>query len=209
MTGNVTPAARRIGFGKYRGVALDVGVWDAVGADVDLSCACMFTHEIGPGPTGGLEHLDGALSGALLKLRRDGIFRGDSMETLMLTPGSLIQGQALLIVGLGDPEAWNASMMYRVKRYMIAEANSRGVTSAGIAPSLLESGMPAGLAGSGSEAMFDGVVTGIDAAYHLAEMGLASPPSLAAWTFGAGAEHADEAAEYFRHCLSSVTVAPN
>jgi len=207
MTGDANQAGRRIGFGNYRGVALDVAVWDAVGAEVDLSCACMFTREIGPGPTGGLEHLDQALSGALLGLRRDGIFRGDFLETLMLAPASRIRGGALLIVGLGDPDAWKAPMMSRVTRYIVAATNSRGLASAGIAPSLLDSGLPAARTGGGSVAMLDGVVTAIDAAHHLAEIGLAPPPSLTAWTFGAGSAHAEEAADGFRNRLSGLAAA--
>jgi hypothetical protein len=208
MTGNANQAARRIGFGDYRGVALDVAVWDAVGADVDLSCACMFTRENGPGPTGGLEHLDRALSGALLDLRRDGVFRGEPMETLLLAPASRVRGRALLIVGLGDPDAWDAPLMSRVTRYIVAQTNSRGLATAGIAPSLLDSGISAALAASGSAAMIDGVIAGIDAGYHLAEIGLAPPPSLTAWTFGAGPTHAEEAANYFKNRLSDLAVAP-
>lgn len=208
MTGNANQSAHRISFGNYLGVALEVAVWDAVGADVDLSCACMFTRENGPGPTGGLEHLDRALSGELLGLRRDGIFRGDPMETLRLAPASRIRARALLIVGLGDPDAWDASMMFRVTRSIVAETNSRGLATAGIAPSLLDSGMSAALAGSGSEAMIDGVIAGIDAGYHLAEIGLAPPPSLTAWTFGAGPAHAEEAASYFKSRLAERAAAP-
>ena len=197
---------RRIGFAKYRGVAFDVAVWDAVGADVDLSCACMFTRENGPGPTGGLEHLDQALSGALLALRRDGIFRGEPMETLMLAPASRISGRSLLIVGLGDPDVWDARLMSRVTRYIVAETNRRGMATAGIAPSLLDSGLSAALAGSGSgsEAMIDGVMADIDAGYHLAEIGLAPPPSLTAWTFGAGPTHAEDAAAHFKNRVSAL-----
>ena len=203
MTGGAPLGGRRIGFGTYRRVALDVAVWDAVGADVDLSCACMFTREIGRGPTGGLEHLDGVLAGALLSLRRDGIFRGELMDSLMLRPGSKIRGRGLLMVGLGDPDAWTPAVMSRVTRYMVAEGNNRGIASAGIAPGLLDSGLAAKLAQDASEAMFEGVTAGVDASYRLAEIGLAPPPSLKSWTFGAGAAHAEEAAEYFRRRLSS------
>jgi len=208
MTGGASPSGRRIGFGTYRGVTLEVAVWDAVGADVDLSCACMFTHEIGLGPTGGLADLDGALSGALLALRRDGIFRGELMDTLMLIPpASRIRGRALLIVGLGDPNAWDALVMSRVTRYIVAAANNRGAASTGIAPGLLDSGLSAALTHGGSEMMLDGVVAGIDAAYHLADIGLAPPPSLTTWTFGAGPAHAEDVAEHLCRSLPNVTAA--
>jgi hypothetical protein len=201
MTGGASPSVPRIGFGTYRGVTLDVAVWDAVGADVDLSCACMFTHEIGPGPSGGLADLDGALSGALLALRRDGIFRGELMDTLTLTPASRIRGRSLLIVGLGDPDAWDPRVMARATRYLVAAANDRGVATAAIAPGMLDSGLPAASTQGGSEAMLNGVITGIDASHHLADIGLAPPPSLTAWTFGAGPAHAEEVAENLRRSL--------
>jgi hypothetical protein len=126
------------------------------------------------------------------------------METLMLAPASRISGRSLLIVGLGDPDVWDARLMSRVTRYIVAETNRRGMATAGIAPSLLDSGLSAALAGSGSEAMIDGVMAGIDAGYHLAEIGLAPPPSLTAWTFGAGPAHAEDAAARFKNRVSAL-----
>lgn len=49
--------------GSWRDVSFEVAAWDGVGAQVDLSCGCMFTHEAtADGPTGGLHHLDGAVA---------------------------------------------------------------------------------------------------------------------------------------------------
>src|SRR5277367_5736922 len=75
----------RLSIGEWRGLTIDTVAWDAVGADVDMSFACMFTHEMdGAAMFGGLLHLDQSLDGALSRLRAAGDFRAEPMETLLL-----------------------------------------------------------------------------------------------------------------------------
>ena len=199
------PPARRLGFGSYRGVALDVAVWDAVGADVDISFAGMFTRELGRSISGGLLHLDAALGGALLALRAEGVFRGDELETILLTtPPPPIRGRALMVIGLGDPEAWRAELMARATSCALSEAVRLGAKSASFAPGLLDSGPEPATTPNGAEAMLRGVVRAIDAQHRLCEAGLVRPPMLRQWTFGAGASHADGAVEQFRAALESM-----
>ena len=71
--------------GRYRGVMLEVGMVDAVRAEVDLSVACLFTHQIdGQALVGGLANLDQALGGKLTQLRAEGAFRGLPLQTLLI-----------------------------------------------------------------------------------------------------------------------------
>jgi Cytosol aminopeptidase family, N-terminal domain len=205
VTGPAAPPARQIGIGAYRGVTLNVAVWDAVGAEVELSCAGMFAREAGPALVGGLLHLDTAIGGALLRLRNDGAFRGDEMETLLLSllPRP-IRAKSLLVIGLGDPATWRPHIMERATRCAVSEAMRLGFSSAGIAPGLLDSGLgPAFIAGGG-DAMLAGVVGAIDAAHRLMDAGLAASLSLTQWTFGAGASHAETVADQFRDSLMSL-----
>ena len=66
-----------VDIGRYRGVMLAVGMVDAVRAEVDLSVACLFTHQIDEQPlAGGLANLDQALGCKLTQLRAEGTFRG-------------------------------------------------------------------------------------------------------------------------------------
>jgi hypothetical protein len=73
--------------GSYRGVSVDVAGWDSTAATVDLSCACMFTHEAhGATLGGGLAHLDQALEGTLTTMRKDGLFRGSGAKACSSPP---------------------------------------------------------------------------------------------------------------------------
>ncbi len=207
MTPQSDQPPRRFAIGSYRGIALDVAAWDAVGADVDLSCACMFAHEVGPSISGGLLHLDTALSGALLRLRAEGVFRGDEMETMLLsTLPTTIRGRALMIIGLGDPKAWRSDLMENATRYAVNEAMRQGTSSAGFAPGLLDSGLQPTVTSKAGDAMLRGVIRAIDTHHRLFERGLAALPTLRRWTFGAGASHAEAASEQFRRALASTTL---
>ena len=102
-------AVERSDIGQYRGVRLELVTVDATGAQVDLSCACMFTHEVDHQPmAGGLAHLDAALGGQLAQARRDGAFRAQPLETLLITPpAGAVQAPAILVIGMGHPEDWS------------------------------------------------------------------------------------------------------
>ena len=205
MSPNARTTPKRFRFGTYREVVLEVPVWDAAGAEVDLSCACMFAHEVGPGPTGGLRHLDQVVGGALLRLRAEAIFRGEVSETLLLSRVPAIPAKALMMIGLGEPEAFHAQLMNRAARCAISAANARGAASAGIAPGLLDSGLPAEITQEASGMMLSGVIEAIDAAHRLAEFGFAPLPTLKSWSFGAGATHAEGLAADFCAQLAAIT----
>ncbi|HEX8478003.1 MAG TPA: hypothetical protein VF663_06695, partial [Telluria sp.] len=100
MTHN-TPATlpARLPVGTRDGVDFDVVAWGPAHAAVDISVACMFTHEMGnAGMAGGLLALDQALGGALARLRLQGAFRAEPLETLLVTtPPNGIAARAVLV----------------------------------------------------------------------------------------------------------------
>jgi len=200
MAGDLFPTAdtpSRYPIGLYRDVELEVAVWDAVGATADLSCAGMFAHEVDAAPLlGGLLDLDAALDGALLRLRGEGVFRGDELETVLIAkPPSPIRGQALMLIGLGEPSKWVPEVMMRAARVAVREGARLGARGVSFAPGMLDSGLtPTGA----SRAMLRGVTSALDAEHRLAALGLTQGPSLQTWTFAAGAAHAQMAAEQFR-----------
>lgn len=193
--------------GTYRSVAIEVAAWDAVGAEVDLSCAGMFTHEVGGAPlVGGLLDLDRALGGRLQQLRAENVFRAQEMETLILKKlPSEIAADAILVIGMGDPERWTPHLMERATRVGVREAIRLGATTAGIAPGLLDSGLKGGETAEAPAAMLRGVTSAIDAELRLAELGLAPRPAFEKWTFGTGAAHLDDATVKFRQALAAAT----
>lgn len=192
----------------WRGVSIEVAAWDGAGADVDLSCACMFSHELAvAGPAGGLLHLDQALGGALTSLRRSGHFRADVMETLLLDrPPATIHARSVLMIGLGDPQAWTPALTARAAATALRHAVQGRVSSAAFAPSVLDAGIVPDRAADIPAAMMRAVAAALDAQAALVERGLAAPLSLRNWIFDVGAPRFDGAASRFEaelHALSS------
>lgn len=86
-TNSAAPSAPvRLPIGAAGGVVFDVVAWGPAHADVDFSVACMFEHEAdGAAISGGLLALDQALGGHLTRMRADGAFLAQPMETLLIT----------------------------------------------------------------------------------------------------------------------------
>jgi hypothetical protein len=191
--------------GTWRGITLDIAAWDGSMAEVDLSFACMFAHELEGGLRGGLLHLDRALSGALVRLRNEGAFRGDPGETLLISlPPATVAARAVMLVGMGEPEAWTPAVTARAVAAAIAAATQLGVGSAAFAPSMLDSGLaPQATAGVAS-AMMKAAVGAIDAQRRIVDFGLAPPMSLRRWVFDVGAAGFAAATEQFRAALAEL-----
>jgi len=191
--------------GSWRDISFEVAAWDGVGADVDLSCGCMFAHEAtGDGPTGGLLHLDTALSGALTGLRRDGYFRAGPMETLLVSrPPAGIAARALLLVGLGDPADWTVETTAQAAATAARTAMQQGVRSVAFAPSVLDSGLTTGVTGNMPEAMVKAVLAAIDAQHRIAGLGLTPEPALRHWVFDVGAPRFEGAVAHFGSALAA------
>ncbi|WP_322023759.1 M17 family peptidase N-terminal domain-containing protein [Burkholderia sp. BCC1977] len=195
----------RQSIGRWRDVSFEVAAWDGVGAQVDLSCGCMFAHEAtGDGPTGGLRHLDIALSGALTGLRREGHFRAAPMETLLIShPPAGIAARTLLLVGLGDPASWTIERTADAVATAARTAMQQGVESAAFAPSILDGGLTTAATAGMPQAMVKAVLAVIDTRYRIAELGLAAPPFLRRWVFDVGAARFDGAVEHFGNALAA------
>jgi hypothetical protein len=190
--------------GSAFGASIEVAAWDAVGAEVDLSCAGMFTREAGAGLSGGLAHLDAALEGRLLELRRSGSLTGRLGECLLLdSPPAAIRARAVLLVGLGEPEGWSTANLREALRAAGAFALALGVRSAAFAPGMLDSGLaPDQTFGSPTE-MTDGLAAALKARDVLVKMGLAEAPRLERWVFDVGEARLTSATEQFRKALAA------
>lgn len=182
-----TPA--RLPIGTANQVVFDVVAWGPARADVDLSVACMFEHEM-PGSTmaGGLLGLDQALDGKLSQLRASGAFRAQEMETLLISlPPATVAARALLVIGLGDPEQLSSDTLRRATRVAMREAVRHGALSMAFAPSVLDAGHTDNAALDMPAVMLDGMLTALQAETTLASLGLAPPPALRHCTFDVGA----------------------
>ncbi len=195
--------------GSYRGVSVEVAVWDATAATVDLSCACMFTHEAhGARLGGGLAHLDQALGGEPQAMRQQGLFRAERGDSLFLSaPPAGVAAKALLVIGLGAPEDWSIEVMEAAVRQAVGTAFFRPFRSIALAASMLDGGLtPEETAGAAS-AMLRGLTKGLDAAAHLHAMNFVEPLSLDRWVFDVGVERFDAASRQYRTQLAAISSA--
>ena len=197
-----SPARHPIGIAH--GVTFDVVAWGPAMAEVDLSIACMFEHEVDGAPiTGGLLALDQALGGQLTRLRAGGAFRAQPMETLLVTtpPAGMAPAgmapRAVLVIGLGDPSLLTSDLLRRATRVAMREAIRHGALSMAFAPSVLDAGHTDNAALNMPEVMLDGMLGALAAEFLLAETGLAGEPLLRHCTFDVGAPRVESAALAF------------
>lgn len=192
-------AATHLPIGVADGVVFDVVAWGPAFADVDLSIACMFEHEVGGAPiAGGLLGLDQALGGHLTRMRADGVFRAQPMETMLITsppPGML--PRAVLVIGLGDPATLDGERLRQATRVAMREAIRHGARTMAFAPSVLDAGHTDNAALDMPAVMMDGMLGALHAEMALVGAGLAQPPLLTHCTFDVGAARADSAAQAF------------
>ena len=173
--------------GRYRGMRLTVGMVDAVRAEVDLSVACLFTHEIDEQAlAGGLANLDQALDGKLTQLRAEGAFRGLPLQTLLIDPTpDAVNAPALLVVGMGEPELWSGEASAAAVACALRVGAALGVASMGFAPSVLDTGIAPQQAYTAQ--LYAALKAQIDALHRVHALGLGQAPAIQHWVFGAGA----------------------
>ncbi|KQQ33684.1 hypothetical protein ASF61_11555 [Duganella sp. Leaf126] len=182
----------RLPIGTIDGVAFDVAAWKPAQADVDVSVACMFEHELdGAAVAGGLLGLDTALGGQLTALRASGAFQAQAMETILISlPPTTVPARAVLVIGLGAPETLDGDRLRRAARVAMREAIRHGARSLAFAPSVLDGGVGVHTDNASLDMpsrMMDGMLSALQAEHALARAGLAPPPSLQRCTFDVGA----------------------
>jgi len=194
---SVAQPPARLFIGEHLGLTIEAVAWDAVRADVDLSIACMFEHEMPAGAVmkGGLLDLDQTLGGMLEQLRDSGDFRAQPMETMLLERlPSGFKARSLLIIGLGDPTLIGPELLERATRVALREATRYRAKTVAFAPSLLDSGLGPDVVDLAPRAMLNGILTAFAAERRLASLGLVAHPHLSHWSFGAGLAHIKAAA---------------
>jgi hypothetical protein len=171
------------------GVDFEVGMWSPADALVDLSFACVFEHEM-PGSrlSGGLLHLDQALSGLLTELRAQGVFRAAAFETLFIpVPPPAVKARHVMAIGLGDPINLRLADLQRAASLAASEATRLNAHSVAFAPSLLDSGHRDNSKWDVPAALLRGALSGLRTENLLAKRGLSKVPSVKRWSFDAGA----------------------
>jgi Cytosol aminopeptidase family, N-terminal domain len=138
-------------WGTVDGVAFEGAVEGPSTMATPLQVACVFEYTEGdifrsppalPASANGLMHLDQALHGVITDIRKGGRFRGDALETLLITPPTgTVAAKQLLLIGLGPREKFTPDLMIVVGRVAMREALRLGVTRFAFASDLKDAGI--------------------------------------------------------------------
>lgn len=153
-TVNASPTPAAVGtsknWGSVDGISMIGLVQGPSSADAQLQVACVFEYtendihsaQALPANLNGLVHLDEALKGEFTKIRQSGQFKGHSLETILITPpaGSM-SAKKLLLIGLGDRNAFTPELMASVGEVAAREAMRLGVTNFAFASDLKDAGI--------------------------------------------------------------------
>lgn len=146
-----TPVGTSKIWGQVNGINIEGIVQGPATEVAPLQVACVFEYTEGdiynsppalPAALNGMVHLDQALNGLITEIRRSGRFSGHALETLLIIPPKgMIPAQKLLLIGLGDRNAFNAENMKEVGAVSMREALRLGVKHYAISADIKDAGI--------------------------------------------------------------------
>lgn len=191
----------------YKGIRFQAIPVSPSDTNTPLQIVCFFDYSKNQTYGGGTEAVDKHFEGAIRALRADGHFRGDLLETLLLTPNkNQIPAQKLLMVGLGDPAQFNVDHMKAVGRVAMNEAIKLNVESFCFAPSIKDAGVSTVPAGDVTVSLASGMFAALDSAQYLAEKGLIPALKLKEAIFLAGPQHIENSQAGLNKAIESMRV---
>jgi leucyl aminopeptidase len=183
--------------GHYQNLDIELMTWDCTSAEVDLSCACIFEHEMDNRSfSGGLAHLDDALNGRLNEIRKNNWFSAKLNDALLInqTP-STIQASKVLLIGMGLPEDFTLERIWAAIKTAVKTAHQLELKSVAFAPSILDTGLnpPSGL----NELMLRSLKEELDRHTQLYLQHLVKKSEIERWVFDAGFQNYEAKAEQY------------
>jgi leucyl aminopeptidase len=190
--------------GHYQNLDIELVTWDCASAEVELSCACVFEHEMDNRSfSGGLAHLDDALNGRLYEIRKNNWFSAKLNDALLInqTP-STIQASKVLLIGMGDPEDFTLERIETAIKTVVKTAHQLELKSVAFAPSILDTGLnpPAGL----NELMLRSLKEELDRHTQLYLQNLVKKSEIERWVFDAGFQNYDVKAEQYIRSFAKI-----
>lgn len=172
--------------GNYNGLKIEIAIWDTVTAEVELSCGCLFSHEVNSAKMqGGLADLNRALNGKIEQMRNLRLFEAARFETLLLDQKQrTIQSPNVLLIGMGSPEDWLAAHTAKAVQIALRAGNQLGVKSVAFAPGLLDTGIKP--AEDLSNATLQALIEAYEAYGKLEKLNLVRAATVRHWIFDAG-----------------------
>lgn len=183
--------------GHYQNLDIELVTWDCTTAEVELSCACIFEHEMNNRSfSGGLAHLDEALNGRLNEIRENNWFSAQLNDALLInqTP-STIQASKVLLIGMGRPEDFTVEKIETAIKTAVKTAHQLELKSVAFAPSILDTGLnaPANL----NELMLRSLKEELDRHHQLHLQNLVKKSEIERWIFDSGFQNYEIKAEQY------------
>ncbi|MEI2555799.1 M17 family peptidase N-terminal domain-containing protein [Acinetobacter pittii] len=183
--------------GHYQNLDIELVTWDCTTAEVELSCACIFEHEMNNRSfSGGLAHLDEALNGRLNEIRENNWFSAQLNDALLInqTP-STIQASKVLLIGMGRPEDFTVEKIGTAIKTAVKTAHQLELKSVAFAPSILDTGLnaPANL----NELMLSSLKEELDRHHQLHLQNLVKKSVIERWIFDSGFQNYEIKAEQY------------
>ncbi|ODL98684.1 M17 family peptidase N-terminal domain-containing protein [Acinetobacter pittii] len=183
--------------GHYQNLDIELVTWDCTTAKVELSCACIFEHEMNNRSfSGGLAHLDEALNGRLNEIRENNWFSAQLNDALLInqTP-STIQAPKVLLIGMGRPEDFTVEQIGTAIKTAVKTAHQLELKSVAFAPSILDTGLnaPANL----NELMLRSLKEELDRHHQLHLQNLVKKSEIERWIFDSGFQNYEIKAEQY------------
>jgi len=183
--------------GRYQNLNIELVTWDCATAEVELSCACIFEHEMNNRSfSGGLAHLDDALNGRLYEIRKNNWFSAKLNDSLLInqTP-STIQASKVLLIGMGAPEDFTLEKIEIAIKTVVRTAHQLELKSVAFAPSILDTGLnpPSGL----NELMLRSLKEELDRYHQLYLQNLVKKSEIERWAFDSGFQNYDLKAQQY------------
>ncbi|MCU4360017.1 MULTISPECIES: M17 family peptidase N-terminal domain-containing protein [Acinetobacter] len=183
--------------GHYQNLDIELVTWDCTTAEVELSCACIFEHEMNNRSfSGGLAHLDEALNGRLNEIRENNWFSAQLNDALLInqTP-STIQASKVLLIGMGRPEDFTVEKIGTAIKTAVKTAHQLELKSVAFAPSILDTGLnpPSNL----NELMLRSLKEELDRHHQLHLQNLVKKSEIERWIFDSGFQNYEIKAEQY------------
>jgi hypothetical protein len=201
-----TTAVKEEAIAGPNSVAIKVRMEGPYTADVPLQVVCYFKYtEAGAKRMSGAPvELDKRLGGIINALRSRDEFRGDKLETLLITPKpESIKAKALLLIGLGDEGQLSLDTMEQVGRAAAREAHLLHATKIAFAPLIRDQGNKALGVGEVENAVVRGMLLAYDTDRRLQAEGLSNNYQLAEWWVEAGPAFFDETITGVRQAVTA------
>lgn len=171
--------------------------------ETPLQVVCFFDQSKNTTISGGTALINNGFGGALETLRGKDYFHGYAGELLVLDGGKTsIQAEKVLLVGLGDPDHYDATVMHRVARAIIFQAKALNVKSLCFAPSILDAGVTT-VKENVLEISLRGFVETLDVLHDMKNCGLIASVPLEEIICLAGSAHIDGAIETVKRVAES------